>query len=67
MTSAIIAMGRHLNLSITAEGAETAEQVSYLEDHHCSDIQGFYFSKPLSPLEIEANYFAGKSNDSISF
>lgn len=67
ITSAIIAMGRHLNLSITAEGAETAEQVSYLEDHHCSDIQGFYFSKPLSPLEIEANYFAGKSNDSISF
>lgn len=66
ITSAIIAMGRHLNLSITAEGAETAEQVSYLEDHHCSDIQGFYFSKPLSPAEIEANYFMNKKNSSVS-
>ncbi|WP_252314460.1 EAL domain-containing protein [Sinobaca sp. H24] len=56
ITNAIIAMGRHLHIDITAEGAETAEQVAYLEEQHCSDIQGFYFSRPLSATALETKY-----------
>lgn len=56
ITQAIIALGHYLDLEITAEGAETAEQVEYLEAHRCSDIQGFYFSRPLSIEELEKKY-----------
>nr|WP_252315387.1 EAL domain-containing protein [Sinobaca sp. H24] len=58
ITQAIIALGRYLDLEITGEGAETEEQVAYLEAHHCSDIQGFYFSKPLSVEELEERYLS---------
>ena len=48
ITRAIIAMGRSLNLQITAEGVETAEQHEYLQAHGCHEAQGFLFSRPLS-------------------
>ena len=41
-------------MSITAEGVETSDQVSFLKDLHCSDIQGYFFSKPLPFSEYEA-------------
>ncbi len=44
---AIIAMGKTLSLTVVAEGVETAEQESYLKDHICDEMQGFYFSKPV--------------------
>lgn len=50
---AIIAMAKHLNLEVLAEGVETKEQVNFLKKYDCDDIQGFYFSSPLSSEKVE--------------
>ena len=52
ITAAIISMAKTLNLKVIAEGVETEAQMSFLRDHHCDEIQGFYFSKPLSIAEV---------------
>lgn len=49
ITGAIISVAKSLNLKVIAEGVENQEQVSFLRAHHCDEIQGYYFSKPLSP------------------
>ena len=45
---AIIRMGHSLNLTVIAEGVETAAQLAFLRRHQCDQIQGYYFSRPLS-------------------
>jgi diguanylate cyclase (GGDEF)-like protein/PAS domain S-box-containing protein len=49
---AIIAMGKSLNLTVVAEGVETLEQQTFLHDHNCDEMQGFYFSKPITGDEF---------------
>lgn len=49
----VIRMGRKLGLHITAEGVEYEEQLKYLQEQECDDIQGFYFSRPLPVEEYE--------------
>jgi diguanylate cyclase (GGDEF)-like protein/PAS domain S-box-containing protein len=49
----IIAMAHNLNLRVIAEGIETKAQLSYLRDHGCDEMQGFYFSRPIPAAEIE--------------
>ncbi len=51
---AVIAMAKNLDLEVLAEGVETENQLKFLKDHECGDVQGFYFSKPLSTKEIES-------------
>jgi diguanylate cyclase (GGDEF)-like protein/PAS domain S-box-containing protein len=48
IAEAIIAMGRTLNLTVVAEGVETAEQQAFLREHGCNEMQGYFFSKPLA-------------------
>ncbi|WP_348696149.1 EAL domain-containing protein [Duganella fentianensis] len=48
---AIIAMAHSLKLKVVAEGVETAEQLTYLAEHGCDVIQGYYFSRPI-PAEM---------------
>jgi diguanylate cyclase (GGDEF)-like protein/PAS domain S-box-containing protein len=52
ITTAIISMAKSLNLKVIAEGVENEGQMSFLRAHHCDEIQGYYFSKPLSPDEV---------------
>ena len=52
ITKAIINLARSLNITVLAEGVENAEQLSFLENHHCDEIQGFYFSKPIGADEF---------------
>jgi EAL domain-containing protein (putative c-di-GMP-specific phosphodiesterase class I) len=42
-----------MNLSIVAEGVETIEQSDYLKSNGCDKIQGYFFSKPLCPQDLE--------------
>ncbi|MGA3093478.1 MAG: EAL domain-containing protein [Terriglobales bacterium] len=51
ITSAIISMAKSLNLKVIAEGVENEAQMSFLRDHRCDEIQGYYFSKPLAADE----------------
>jgi diguanylate cyclase (GGDEF)-like protein len=48
ITTAIIGMAKSLNLRVIAEGVENEAQMSFLRAHHCDEIQGYYFSRPLS-------------------
>lgn len=50
---AVIAMAKNLNLEVLAEGVETTTQLDFLKRYQCDDVQGFYFSKPLSLNELE--------------
>jgi len=52
LIKAIIAMGQSLNLTVIAEGVETKEQLTFLQQHECNQVQGYYFSKPVSADEI---------------
>lgn len=45
---AIISMARSFDLSVTAEGVETREQVDYLTRAGCRIAQGYLFTKPLA-------------------
>jgi EAL domain-containing protein (putative c-di-GMP-specific phosphodiesterase class I) len=53
ITLAIISMAHSLKLKVVAEGVETAEQLDLLASAGCDEIQGFYFSKPVSAHEME--------------
>jgi len=50
---AIIAMANALGLALVAEGVETEHQFDFLRSTNCGVVQGFYFSKPLLPADLE--------------
>ena len=50
----IIALSEALGLGVVAEGVETQEQLVFLRNLGCREIQGFYITKPLPPQEFEA-------------
>ncbi len=56
IVSAIINLCRDLNLKVIAEGVETVDQLHYLKKIKCDIGQGYYFSKPVSLMEIEEKY-----------
>jgi len=51
---AIIAMGKSLNLTVVAEGVETLDQQTFLQDNNCDQMQGFFFSKPIPSDQFAA-------------
>ena len=48
IVKSIIDLAHSLNISVVAEGVETQEQFTYLQNGHCDIVQGYYFSKPLN-------------------
>jgi len=56
LVSMIISMAKHLRLKVVAEGIEEVEQLSFLIDGGCDYIQGYLFSKPISPQQITETY-----------
>ena len=52
LVSAIIQLGRSLNLNVIAEGVETAQQLAFLTRQGCEEGQGYYFSKALPPADF---------------
>jgi EAL domain-containing protein (putative c-di-GMP-specific phosphodiesterase class I) len=51
---AIVQMGRSLRLRTVAEAVETAAQASRLRQLHCTLAQGYYFSRPIPPEDLDA-------------
>ncbi|MDJ0845049.1 EAL domain-containing protein [Crocosphaera sp.] len=58
LISAVLAIGKGFNMRIVAEGVETSEQLKILQDLDCTEIQGYWFSRPL-PVK-EATELLGK-------
>lgn len=53
-----------MGMQVIAEGAETEEQVDLLRDMHCNIVQGYYFSKPIPPEEVQtflSNFYSNAS------
>lgn len=53
IVSAIISMARSLSLQTIAEGVETIEQMTYLREQGCDQVQGYFYSRPLPAAELE--------------
>ena len=49
----IITMAKNLNFDVIAEGIETQEQLDFLLEHSCFEIQGYFYHKPSSANEVE--------------
>ena len=52
IVSAIIGMGRSLNLRVVAEGVETVEELEFLQTERCEEAQGYFFSRPMPPAQF---------------
>ncbi|WP_332702430.1 putative bifunctional diguanylate cyclase/phosphodiesterase [Devosia sp.] len=53
IVAAITGLARGLDIDVTAEGVETAEQFTILKAAGCTNVQGFYFARPLPLSEID--------------
>lgn len=46
-------LSKKLDVKVIAEGVETKEQIEFLQEIGCNEIQGYYYSKPLSASKIK--------------
>ena len=54
ITTTIITMAHSLGLSVIAEGVETQQQLDFLRERDCDEIQGFWLSQPLDEANCRA-------------
>jgi len=52
ITKVIITIAKKLSLELVAEGVETMEQLAFLSGEDCDNIQGYYFSKPITAEQL---------------
>jgi diguanylate cyclase (GGDEF)-like protein len=62
ITKTIITMSHSLGLKVVAEGVEDEEQLTFLDWRGCDYIQGFYFSRPLTPENFIAHLAKEQAN-----
>ncbi len=62
IVKAITAMGKSLGLRVIARGVESGEQRDYLQEIGCDEVQGNYFSDPVSPEILAGFLFSAIEN-----
>jgi diguanylate cyclase (GGDEF)-like protein/PAS domain S-box-containing protein len=62
IVKAIVTVAKNLELSVTAEGIETAEQLTHLRELGCDRGQGYYFARPLAADPLAALFERGVSD-----
>jgi EAL domain-containing protein (putative c-di-GMP-specific phosphodiesterase class I) len=45
-------MAHQLNLRVVAEGVETTEELTFVHENNCDEIQGYLFSEPITSEEF---------------
>jgi diguanylate cyclase (GGDEF)-like protein/PAS domain S-box-containing protein len=60
---AVTSLGLSLGISTTAEGVETSEQLEWLRNEGCTEMQGYYFSPPVPANKILPMLKANESID----
>ena len=65
LVHALVELGNALGLETVAEGIETADQLTRLQQEGCNAGQGFYFSRPLEVADAEL-FLAGANNEVIA-
>ncbi len=63
ITTAIIGLSKDLGINVVAEGVETLGQLEFLQDKNVDEIQGYYFSRPVTADVMEDILFQQKSSD----
>ena len=63
----IISLAQNMKIKVIAEGVETREQLEFLIDHECDEIQGYFFSPPISFDEFKRMLpQSGQQTDALS-
>ena len=52
IVASVIQLANGLGIRVVAEGVETIEQIEFLREHGCREVQGFYFSYAVPPADI---------------
>jgi EAL domain-containing protein (putative c-di-GMP-specific phosphodiesterase class I) len=52
VAQAVVRFAVSLGKTTTAEGVETKEQLQFLRAEHCTEMQGYYFSRPKSASDV---------------
>jgi diguanylate cyclase (GGDEF)-like protein/PAS domain S-box-containing protein len=61
LVQGVVTLAQTLQLGLTAEGVETADQLAHLHALGCDRGQGYYFARPLPPAQLEALLAASDS------
>jgi diguanylate cyclase (GGDEF)-like protein/PAS domain S-box-containing protein len=59
IVGAVISMGKNLQQRVIAEGVEEESQFAFLKAHECNEGQGFWFSRPVNAVQMQAMLDAG--------
>ena len=52
IVKSVIALAQELQIGVVAEGVETADQLEYLRQTSCDEVQGYLIGRPMSAGEI---------------
>lgn len=53
----ILSIGKKMKMTVVAEGVEVVEQMEWLKERDCDEIQGYYFSRPVAPEDLAEKWF----------
>ncbi|KAF1855883.1 hypothetical protein Lal_00013150 [Lupinus albus] len=56
---AVLGLGRSLGMGVVAEGVETADQMRFLTEEDCDEVQGYLVGRP-EPIELFSHYLKGE-------
>ena len=57
---AVAALANGMGMTATAEGVETSEQLDRIAAEGCTEMQGYFFSRPLPAREVERLFLSGR-------
>jgi diguanylate cyclase (GGDEF)-like protein/PAS domain S-box-containing protein len=66
ITCAIISLSHQLDMRVIAEGVETEQQRSFLQQHGCDEVQGYLFGRPVPPQQITAMLFGVEADAEVT-